>query len=33
MLLDVLAAMNGKPKAEQKKMYQQLRLRNPMLFK
>ena len=33
LLLDVLAAMNGKPKAEQKKMLQQMRLNNPTLFK
>jgi len=33
LLLDVLAAMNGKPKAEQVKMYQQLRLNNRLMFK
>ena len=33
LLLDVLAAMNGKPKAEQQKIYQQMRLKNPTLFK
>ena len=33
MLLDVLAAMNGQPKAEQKKMYQQMHLNNRLMFK
>jgi len=33
MLLDVLAAMNGQPKAEQKKMYQQMRLNNRVMVK
>jgi hypothetical protein len=33
MLLDVLAEMNGQPKAEQKKMYQQMHLNNRLLFK
>jgi hypothetical protein len=33
LLLDVLAAMNGKPKAEQKKLLQQMRLKNPTLLK
>ena len=33
LLLDVLAAMNGKPKAEQKMIYQQVRVKNPTLFK
>jgi len=33
MLLDVLAAMNGQPKAEQKKMYQQMRLNNRLMVK
>jgi hypothetical protein len=32
MLLDVLAAMNGQPKAEQKKMYQQMRLNNRLML-
>jgi hypothetical protein len=29
----VLAAVNGQPKAEPKKMYQQLRLNNRVMFK
>ncbi len=33
MLLDVLAAMDGQPKAEPKKMYQRLRLNNRWMFK
>ncbi len=33
MLLDVLAAMNGKPKSEQAKLYQQMRLNNRLMFK
>jgi hypothetical protein len=32
-LVAVLAAMNGQPKAEQKKMYQQMRLNNRLMFK
>jgi hypothetical protein len=31
--LELLAAMNGRPKAEQKKMVQQLRLNNRLMFK
>ncbi len=33
LLLDVLAAMNGKPKAQQKQMLQQMRLTAPPLAK
>jgi len=33
LLLEVLAAMNGKPKAQQKQMLQQLRLAAPPLPK
>ncbi len=33
LLLDVLAAMNGKPKSEQVKMYQQMRLNNRLMFR
>jgi hypothetical protein len=29
----VLAAMNGQPKAEQKKMYRQMRLNNRLMVK
>lgn len=32
MLLKVLAEMNGQPKSEQKKMYQQMRLNNRLMF-
>jgi len=31
-LRNVLAAMNGQPKSEQKKMYQQMRLNNRLMF-
>jgi len=31
-LLDALVAMNGKPKAEQKKMYRQMRLNNQLMI-
>lgn len=31
LLLDVLASMNGKSKAEQEHIYQQMRLKNPTL--
>jgi hypothetical protein len=31
--LKVLMAMNGQPKAEQKKLYQQMRLNNRLMFK
>jgi hypothetical protein len=32
-LKSMLAAMNGQPKAEQKKMHQQMRLNNRLMFK
>ncbi|HUA67233.1 MAG TPA: hypothetical protein VMA13_01685 [Candidatus Saccharimonadales bacterium] len=33
LLLDVLASMNGRPKAEQEQIYRQMHLKNPTLFK
>jgi len=33
MLLDMLAAMDAQPKAEQKKLYQQMRLNRRLMFK
>ncbi len=33
LLLDVLAAMNGKPKSEQVKLYEQMRLNKQLMFK